>query len=253
MAASIYSTVQSGAAAVAARPYLTNRAAARRAELDKLAPNKAAISALLGAEVVELPATGTLDKAYRQAGGELINVDSPSEYQWVSPTGIHRRLAAGLSSMTDAARWESLRKERLQGRWIRVSGGDWPGDADLWGRPCGFEVELRLRTDGGLDARRAVVAVRSREGAEWTWFLAPEGAKNSPLDRQVADLATRTTLVAKYATRYPDTDGENFLSVELLDGQGWVTYSRDFNSWSMYQKSGRGVLQPDFVRLAFAN
>ena len=70
MAASIYSTVQSGAAAVAARPYLTNRAAARRAELDKLAPNKAAISALLGAEVVELPATGTLDKAYRQAGGE---------------------------------------------------------------------------------------------------------------------------------------------------------------------------------------
>lgn len=257
MAVSIYTTVRSAVAAQAARPGLVCRAAAGdRKALAALARNRAAIGALMGAEVVELPAKGTLDEAYRRAGGELINAESPVEYQWVSPTGNYRRLAAGLSSLRDGARWESLRVERLRGRWVRVSAGDWPADLEpVWHRASGFEVEVRLRLDGGLDARQAIVAIRSRGGAEWTWFMAPEGAMNSPLDRQVADLAVRTTLVAKHATRWPDTS-DNFLSVELLDGEGYVTYSRDFDSWSMYrpnEKSGRNVLRPDFVRLAFSS
>lgn len=141
MTTSIYTRTTARAAIRENLPVLAKKAAAGdRAAFAAYPRAKAAAAQLRGSEVITIPGSrsSSLD--------ELLGVRLVTEgavTRWTQPArGIYKRLLAALHSMWDSSRIESLQVLHLEGGWIRVRAGDFPGrDLGTSWRAAGFEVE----------------------------------------------------------------------------------------------------------------
>jgi len=182
---------------------LTTGNSAAKAELDRLTRRlwggdlsvlpvyrelRAGVAAVGGTELVELPLAGTLDELWIVLGFE------PED----GPVGVHRRLAAALSSI--ARRGTSEGEFSLGGRPTDARRPFvWESFAGRWGRRH-WRVTGQLRLiDGRLAASQVVVAVestarREKEAIiEWTAFY------GGPLNTIIAERLNWVT--AQFAAR----------------------------------------------------
>ncbi len=158
------------------------------AVLPKYRELRAAVAAVGGTELVELPQADTLNELWAVLGF------APED----GPAGVHRRLAAALSSI--ARRGTSEGEFSLAGRPTDARRAFvWESFAGRWGRRH-WRVTGQLRlVDGRLAASQVVVAVestarREKEAViEWTAFY------DGPLDAVLTDRLNWVT--AQFAAR----------------------------------------------------
>ena len=193
----------------------------------------AAVRGLADAEIVELPAAGTLDElwdslGFPDLGGQPTEFGGIPGVVWASGhrdiRGVHRRLAAALRSIRSRGTAESeflLSAAHTNGSKLFV----WESPSGAWTRRH-WKVTGRLRLVGGrVVADQVVVAVEStarrEEGiVEWTAFTG--GALDSSLSERL------NWVIAQFAARRLQTGASDTEGVEWnypygrRRGAGWT-------------------------------